>query len=307
MALRSPPAKDSPRIALRQLDNLWFQVSGTLCNLACTHCFISCSPGNRSFGFLSYDTVAAALAESTTLGVKEYYFTGGEPFMHPRLLDMLAATLAIGPATVLTNGTLLPDKTVDALAALRDRSIYSLELRVSIDAPDAASNDRIRGEGAFARAMDGVKRLVAAGFLPIVTMAQTWDDAETTNVYPRMRRTLLDLGYAKPRIKLMPTLRLGAEIVRLRGYNDDEVVTHSMMDGFDASHLICSNSRIVTDRGVHVCPILIEQPDALLAPTLPDAAGRDYALRHRACYTCWLHGAICSNASSAGAVESAKR
>ena len=305
MTLRTPhplPVRnDAPRIALQQLDSLWFQVTGTLCNLACTHCFISCSPGNRSFGFLSYEQVTAALEQSRSLGVKEYYFTGGEPFMHPRLLDMLAATLQVGPATVLTNGTLLPDRVVESLASSHDASSYSLELRVSIDGPDAATNDRIRGAGSFDRAMDGVRRLVNAGFLPIITMAQTWDDVETINVYHRMRQTLLGLGYTRPRVKLMPTLRLGAEAVRFRGYQDDERVTDTMLDGFDASTLICSSSRIVTDRGVHVCPILIEQPDSLLAPTLAEAAKADYALRHQACYTCWLHGAICSNASSSPA------
>ena len=54
----------------------------------------------------------------------------------------------------------------------------------------------------------------------------------------------------------------------------------------------------VTDRGVHVCPILIEEPDSVLAGTLEESVGKDYALRHAACYTCWLSGAICSNASS---------
>jgi AdoMet-dependent heme synthase len=70
------------------------------------------------------------------------------------------------------------------------------------------------------------------------------------------------------------------------------------MEGFDASTLICSSSRIVTDRGVHVCPILIDHPDSLLAPTLAEATRKDFALAHQACHTCWLHGAICSNASS---------
>jgi len=308
LPLSLPAAPDAavPRVALQQLDNLWFQVTGTLCNLACTHCFISCSPANRSFGFLSYEAVAAALEQSRALGVKEYYFTGGEPFMHPRLLDMLEATLRLGPATVLTNGTLLRDATVERLAALRDGSIYSLELRVSIDGPDAASNDRLRGEGSFDRAMDGVKRLVAAGFLPIITMAQTWDDADAQDVYERMRAALRSVGYARPRIKLMPALRIGAEALRHRGYHEDERVTPEMLAAIDPTGLICANSRIVTDRGVHVCPILIDEADSILASNLPEAATQDYAVRHQACYTCWLHGAICSNASaSGGAIERA--
>src|SRR5436190_22270030 len=99
------PIEKAPRVRLRQLDNLWFQVTGTLCNLTCTHCFISCSPSNDSFGFLEFDKVVAALEDSKRLGVKEFYFTGGEPFMHPRMLDILERTLAIAPATVLSNGT----------------------------------------------------------------------------------------------------------------------------------------------------------------------------------------------------------
>ncbi len=49
--------ENTPRVKLRSLDELWFQVSGTLCNLECTHCFISCSPHNDSFGYLSLEEV----------------------------------------------------------------------------------------------------------------------------------------------------------------------------------------------------------------------------------------------------------
>ena len=108
-----------PEVPLAHLDHLWFQVGGTLCNLECRHCFISCSPHNHSFGFLDLETVRRALDESVRLGVKEYYFTGGEPFLHPRMLDILEATLRIGPATVLTNGTLFTDRIVDRFEARR--------------------------------------------------------------------------------------------------------------------------------------------------------------------------------------------
>jgi molybdenum cofactor biosynthesis enzyme MoaA len=301
------PANRSPRVYLEHLDNLWFQITGTLCNLTCTHCFISCSPSNHAFEFLDYDTVIRTLEESVKLGVKEYYFTGGEPFMHPRILDILEATLRIGPATVLSNGTLFRDKTVERLKEIRDGSIYSLELRVSIDGPNAASNDRIRGEGSFDRAMAGVKKVIDAGFLPIVTMAQTWDDADSQNVYQKMRQVLIDLGCTRPRVKLLPSLKIGAEALRSRGYTDSERVTEEMMQDFDASILICANSRIVTDKGIHVCPILIEQRDSVLGRTLAEAVKTDYALRHQACYTCWLSGAICSNASTSANVKEIAR
>lgn len=69
------------------------------------------------------------------------------------------------------------------------------------------------------------------------------------------------------------------------------------MTGYDQSQLVCEHSRIVTDRGVHVCPILIELPDSLLGESLAEAAV-PYRLKHGACLTCYRYGAICSNAST---------
>ena len=54
---------DAPPVALQHLDQLWFQVGGTLCNLTCRHCFISCSPHNHDFGFLSLEDICARLRE----------------------------------------------------------------------------------------------------------------------------------------------------------------------------------------------------------------------------------------------------
>ena len=74
----------SPLVELRELDTLWFQVGGTLCNLACTHCFVSCSPTNHTHELMTLDEVGPYLEEGAALGVKEYYFTGGEPFLTER-------------------------------------------------------------------------------------------------------------------------------------------------------------------------------------------------------------------------------
>jgi len=292
-----PATTDAPSVQLQALDELWFQVSGTLCNLTCHHCFISCSPNNDAFGFLSLDEVRRRLAESASLGVKEYYFTGGEPFLNREMVPILVETLRYGPATVLTNGTVLKDGWLRALAAAERESLYSLEFRVSIDGFSPETNDPIRGEGTFDRAMRGVKQLVEHGFLPIITAARTWPESEEMQVVGNFVRMLRQAGYARPRLKILPSLRLGAEEQRTCGYLESERVTPEMMDGFDQSQLICHHSRIVTDRGVHVCPILIESPDSRLGETLEQSLG-SYPLRHGACFTCYQYGSICANPSS---------
>src|SRR5262245_2333475 len=145
------PVLDAPLVPLAHLDDLWFQVTGTLCNLACRHCFISCSPHNHAFGFLDLATVRRYLDESLFLGVKEYYFTGGEPFLHRDMTAILELTLQYGPATVLTNGTVFKDVWLRRLRAAEEASTYSLEFRVSLDGFTAQENDPVRGEGTFER------------------------------------------------------------------------------------------------------------------------------------------------------------
>src|SRR5437899_1896494 len=146
LAMMDSPA---PVVPLAHLDDLWFQVGGTLCNLECRHCFISCSPHNHSFGFLHLEAVRKALEESVRLGVKEYYFTGGEPFLNRDMVSILELTLRYGPATVLTNGTVFKDEWLARLARAEAASPYSLEFRVSIDGYTAEQNDAVRGPGTF--------------------------------------------------------------------------------------------------------------------------------------------------------------
>lgn len=286
------------------LDALWFQVTGTICNIRCAHCFISCSPTNHAFGFLSLDQIERRLEESVSLGVREYYFTGGEPFIHPQISEILSLALAYGPTTVLTNGMLLKQRQLESLAAAAAASRYSLEFRVSIDGFDAATHDAIRGPRSFAAAMGGVRRLLAHGFLPIITAVQTWDFGADLTAFHDFQEMLQKAGYPNPRIKLIPPLKIGAEAERSGGYTAAEWVTDAMLEGYDAEQLICHSARVVTDRGVWVCPILLDAPDGNLGEDLAAAAATPFRLGHAACYTCWLHGAICSNPGGA-APESA--
>ncbi len=291
-------APSFPSVPLAALDQLWFQVSGTVCNLRCRHCFISCSPDNHSFWFMTREMVRSALDESAGMNVKEYYFTGGEPFMNAEMAEILEDALAFGPATVLTNATLLPPRRVAALREVQDRREHALTFRVSIDGHSPETNDPIRGEGAFDRAMEGVGHLVAAGFRPIVTAMQSWPCEDTPSVLEAFRDALGRVGYEAPLLKILPPLLIGEEAERNRGYRACERVTHEMLHGYDLSQLLCTRARLVTASGVYACPILLDHPSARLADTLAEAVRIEAPLAEAACYTCYANGAICSNATT---------
>jgi AdoMet-dependent heme synthase len=284
-------------VELRHLDNLWIQVSGTRCNIECRHCFNTSGPRETGFGLMTLEAVNDAIAGAAARGVREIFFTGGEPFLHGQLLEMIACALTVAPTTVLTNGMLVSDRIADTLADLATAARYSLEVRVSLDGYTEQMNDAIRGPGVFRLALAGAVRLARRNLLPIITIVRTWDDADELAVIARFTEVLRDAGCDRPRIKVLPALPLGRELTRIAGLQRDECVTAAMLEGFDRDLLMCSNSRLVTDRGVWVCPLLVEQPDARLGTTL-DEARSSYELRHQACVTCWRYGTICGNVSA---------
>ena len=280
-----------PQVALRSLDTLWFQVAGTVCNLACTHCFVSSSPTNHTHEMLSLADIRGHLADAVRLGVREYYFTGGEPFLNPEMEAILEQTLKVGPASVLTNGLLLdPDRCV-RLKALAESSDYSLDLRVSLDGYDAAGNDPIRGAGTFERILAGVRNLVSAGLNPVITVTAACREADTDDGKARFFALLRELGVERPRLKILPVFQLGAEAERSGAYASWQRLRDGETgDGWD--HLQCSACRMVTDQGVWVCPILVNEPSAKMGETLADALG-PFPLQHAACWTCHVYGVSC--------------
>jgi MoaA/NifB/PqqE/SkfB family radical SAM enzyme len=283
-----------PRVELRALDTLWFQVAGTLCNIACTHCFISCSPRNHSHEMMSLAECEGWLEQARALGVREYYFTGGEPFMNRDMLAILEKTLQQGPASVLTNGMLLRPETCARLRELFDDSEYSLDIRVSLDGFDEESHDAIRGRGVWQKVMIGLRNLAAAGLNPVITVTSAAEGVETGEGRTRFLDLIRGFGFAKPRLKVLSLFRIGAEETRSRAYESWERLTDEMLEQQEgaAGALQCSSGRMVTSKGAYVCPILIEEPEARMGSTLADTL-RPFPLKYGACHTCWVDGVSC--------------
>jgi len=285
-------AANFPFVPSVSLDTLWFQVAGTLCNLKCTHCFISCSPTNHNHGMLTLEQVRERLREAAELGVREYYFTGGEPFLNPEMLPILEATLAQGPASVLTNGLPLTPEKCRKLKDLSDRSEYSLEIRISIDGYTEEVNDPIRGAGTFRKILEGVRNLAGAGLNPVITVTEACEEAASQEGRARFLDWMRGIGLEKPRLKILSLFRIGAEERRLRAYESWETLRGRRLTVEEAERLQCSSCRMVTSKGVYVCPILIEEPGAKMGETLAVTL-RPFELAYPSCFTCHEYGVTC--------------
>jgi len=281
-----------PSAPLLWLDTLWLQVAGTLCNLRCRHCFISCAPDNHAHEMMPLADVLRHVAEGVRLGVREYYFTGGEPFLHRELLPMIEATLPHGPVTVLTNGLSLDAATCAGLRRISDGSGSSLDIRVSLDGFGPEDNDAIRGPGTFQRALEGVRRLSAAGINPVITVTEAAGEMASGHGRARFLARLRELGLDRPRLKMLPLWRLGAEALRTRGYGPEDRLSEENVTPEDLEKLQCATGRMVTSRGVYVCPLLIDEPAARMGSTLGETL-RPFRLSHGACVTCYVSGVSC--------------
>jgi MoaA/NifB/PqqE/SkfB family radical SAM enzyme len=139
------------------------------CNLLCKHCYADAAPSQNTF--LPPEWAVRSLKEADSLNVATIYLTGGEPFLYPKLpevLDAVAQQRGFG-LYVATNGTLIG---AEEAALLKDSGAHA---QVSIDGPEAY-HDHFRGvAGAFRSAKSGIEQLVAAG-VPVTVVPTVCQD-----------------------------------------------------------------------------------------------------------------------------------
>ena len=100
------------------------------------------------------------------------------------------------------------------------------------------------------------------------------------------------MGIERPRLKMLPVFRIGAEAERGGAYESWQRLREGDVPEGGWDHLQCSSCRMVTDQGVWVCPILVNEPAAKMGETLADTLGA-FPLEHPACWTCHVYGVSC--------------
>jgi uncharacterized Fe-S cluster-containing radical SAM superfamily protein len=287
------------RVALKALETLWFN-TGTLCNLACDHCYIESSPKNDRLVYLSATEIAHYLDEIAALGLgtKRIGFTGGEPFMNRDLPAMLEDALSRGlEAIVLTNAMKPMQHKRRALLALRERYGARITIRVSLDHYAAAVHELERGKRSWTPTIQGLKWLADHGFS--INIASRYLSGESdAALRGGFRRLFAELGIALDAddpvaLMIFPEMDATADVPEITTacWN----ILHKSPDS-----VMCATSRMVvkhkgaTSPSVVACTLLPHDPLWDLGPTLAGASGA-VPLNHPHCAKfCVLGGAACS-------------
>jgi radical SAM protein with 4Fe4S-binding SPASM domain len=154
-------------IETKRLSELWIYTNNS-CNLRCKHCLVSA--GEDSKGELSAADIMRIIDEAKSLGVRRFYFTGGEPFLRHDILALINYITKDRELVILTNGTLLTKEKAEKLASIDKKRLF---LQISLESSDAKIHNSIRGEGSFELAVNGIKNLIEAGIVPTITTTIT--------------------------------------------------------------------------------------------------------------------------------------
>jgi mycofactocin radical SAM maturase len=128
------------------------------CNLQCVHCLSS--SGQRDERELSTEEAKKILDDLRDLQVFYINIGGGEPMVRRDFFELLEYSGANGIGVKFsTNGAFIDEEKARRLAAMD-----YLDIQISLDGVDAATNDAVRGEGSYDMAIRAMENLKAANF-----------------------------------------------------------------------------------------------------------------------------------------------
>lgn len=299
-------------VAFRALRTLWFN-TGTLCNIACEHCYIDSSPRNDRLSYLTLAEVRAYLDEirRNRLPTEEIGFTGGEPFMNPDLLPMLEECLSRGFRVLVLTNAMRPMQRLKApLLDVQRRLGRRLAIRVSLDHYARALHEEERGASTWQPTIEGLRWLASNGFRVSVAGRMLWGESEVA-MRQGYAQLFADLGIAidagdREQLFLFPEMDRGADI--------SEIEAGWWAEGLrlGLEEPMCASSRMVVKRkgaaapSVVACTLLPYDEAFELGGSLAQSAAT-VPLNHPHCAQfCILGGASCSLSSSARELAEAK-
>lgn len=195
MTVRQPTART---VGFRPGErNVFFHIL-TPCNLSCRHCYIN--PAQHGTATLSAATVIDWLRLFTRPERQSnLVLLGGEPTLHPDLPAIIRAAKSLRFAvTVDTNGYLFHN----FLNRITPKELDYLSF--SLDGPNAAVNDPIRGENSFAVCTGNLKKAVRKGF-------------HTSVIYTVSSLNIDHLHRMPPLLKTWGVDRFFIQVIGLRG------------------------------------------------------------------------------------------
>lgn len=231
-----------PKCELKELNNLFIEMTAKNCNQHCKHCYIDFPLSKAPKDFISIDKIKQALIDVEGENLYCIYLTGAEPMMHPDFNAILRLCLKSTNVCICTNGSFLNEKKVRFLKKVEDETENEIIFMLPIDHYNEIKSDDLRGRGTYRQILHAAKILSKYDFNPIFNV---------TNYYKEDKKTLItNFKQVFDNIDV-PVEDCNFQINEFYdkySKNDDVVKSFKNLD--------CQTGRILTEKGVYVCPFL---------------------------------------------------
>lgn len=276
------------------LRELWFH-TGTACNLRCPFCLEGSKPGDTRLDRITLADARPLMDEAIALGVEQFSFTGGEPFIVKDFVNILRYASSHRPCLVLTNGTDPVLKRLHQIETLADQP-HPISFRISIDYPDRARHDAGRGEGSFAKSWQSLQALKALGFG--VSIARQMERDEDRDAVESAFRSL----FAEHGLPTDLTIVAFPDFLTPGSNPEVPFVTEHCMTTYQTAEsrraFMCAFSKMVIKKAgrmrVYACTLVDDDDSYDLGGTLAESFGKRVMLHHHRCYSCFAYGSSCS-------------
>ncbi|GAB4372928.1 MAG: hypothetical protein Kow0042_16500 [Calditrichia bacterium] len=292
--LKTPRGEPRGYIQPQMLRELWFH-TGTICNLACPFCLEGSKPGDNRLERLNLEDVKPYVQEALTLGVEQFSFTGGEPFVVADFIKILDYALEYRPCLVLTNATEpLLNRMNDVLSLGKKK--HPLSFRVSLDYPNPDKHDAGRGKGNFRKALRAAGLLHKYGFK--VSVARQEIPGEDRQAMNKMFLPYLSkVGLPDDtHFVVFPDFLPPHSTAEVPAITENCMTTYK--DERTRAEFMCNYSKMVVKMEgktrVYACTLVDDDPDFDLGESLTEAMNFRIMLKHHRCYSCFAAGASCS-------------
>lgn len=267
----------APVVELAELNNLFIELTAKNCNQKCKHCYIDFPISKNVKDFISIDKIRSALDDTKNQNIQCIYLTGAEPMTHPDFNTILRLCLKRASVCICTNATFINEKKARFLKKVEEESANEIIFKLSIDHYNEIKNDDIRGRGAYRQTINAIKSLIKYNFNPILNIVNYYQE-EKKVLISEFNKICSKIGFETTDFNF----QISEYYNKYKSTFDDSQLKEI---NFDGNGFDCQVGRVLTDKGIYVCPFLSNDHRGRMGNDFKDFSKKMY-METNFCMTC---------------------
>ena len=183
----------APIYKLKELNNLFIELTEKNCNQRCAKCYIDFPMSRNTKDFISLEKIREALNDTKHENVYCIYLTGAEPMTHPDFNSILRLCLKRCNVCICTNGSFLNEKKIRFLKKVEDEGLVNktenqIFFKLSLAHFNELESDKVRYRGNFRQTIFALKTLSRYNFNSVLSIQNFYnlDKKEIMNEFSRI-------------------------------------------------------------------------------------------------------------------------